>query len=454
MRLKFWGRVLTLTIVFAMLLMVLPVTPVFAAEGDAILIDTDYTLTSDMTFDGTGFIINADNITLDLNGHNITGNYPSIYSDPFLSGVEVKGHSGITIKNGTIIGFQVGVFLLGSNNNIIRGVTCDENTYLGVMISASNSNLIDNVTATSNRQEGLRVASSQHNTIINTTSSSNGWHGLQISGGLDYSSSGGPDDSSSNTSVLNSKFLNNGSIASPANGIASSSANHIVIENCILAGNAGWGVAIKGFMPEPGVYLPSNNHVIKESLIKDNINDSPGYPIPIGGGIYLEYVDQSSVMGNSIIKNSPEGVKLVYSSNNSLLDNNIALNSGPGLVITTGSNYNEILGNSIDNNGANGIRLGAGPADKTFMIGPAPNNNIISRNILEGNAANGMVLVTGVHDNTIAGNTIKENGASGILVPAPPPVVPPLAIRQIATQITRGRQAIRKDWSINIHIGY
>ena len=427
MGLKVGTRVVfTVTTIFGMLLMALPVTPVFAAEGDAITIDADYTLMSDMTFNGTGFIINADNITIDLNGHTITGNYPP-YSKPPYSGVEAINHSGVTIKNGTIRGFNVGIFLLGSNNNVISGIVTSENTYLGILVSASDGNLISNVTAVSNIQEGLRVASSQNNTITNTTSSNNGWHGLQISGGLDYSSSGGPDYSSSNTSVLDSKFINNGSIGLPANGISSSDANNTVIENCILAGNAGWGVAIKGFMTPEFVYLPSYNHLIKESIIKDNINNSPGYPIPIGGGIYFEYVEESLVVGNSTIKNSPEGMKLVYSSGNSIINNNIALNSGPGLVITTGSNHNEILDNSIDNNGANGIRLGAGPADKTFMTGPAPNNNNISNNTVEGNAANGMVLVTGASDNTIANNTIKENGTNGILVPEPPPGVPPPA---------------------------
>jgi len=44
---------------------------------DPIYIDADYTLDSDLIFNKDGFIIMADDITLDLNGHTINCTAPS-----------------------------------------------------------------------------------------------------------------------------------------------------------------------------------------------------------------------------------------------------------------------------------------------------------------------------------------------------------------------------------------
>ena len=64
--------------------------------GDSISVDT--TLDSDLTCSGTALTISVDNITLDLDGHTITGSSSG-------DGVLVFGHNDVTIKDGTISGF-------------------------------------------------------------------------------------------------------------------------------------------------------------------------------------------------------------------------------------------------------------------------------------------------------------------------------------------------------------
>src|SRR5262245_38599980 len=75
--------------------------------GDVIVKDTK--LTSDLlNCPGDGLAIGAPKITLDLNGHSITGTGNG-------SGVSNgDGHAKVTIKNGSISGFELGVHLSGA----------------------------------------------------------------------------------------------------------------------------------------------------------------------------------------------------------------------------------------------------------------------------------------------------------------------------------------------------
>lgn len=68
-------------------------------------ITQDTRLTSDLTCPpGNGLVIGADNIILNLGGHTISGNFAT----PFpTTGVEINSHSGVTVRNGTIEGFDL-----------------------------------------------------------------------------------------------------------------------------------------------------------------------------------------------------------------------------------------------------------------------------------------------------------------------------------------------------------
>jgi len=147
--------------------------PTSYAQSPPITLTGDFTLTSDITFAGTGFIVDADNITIDLNGHTITGP-----SSGFNIGVSIDRHNGVTVKNGTITGFAFGIILTVVEDNHIKGINITSNTEEGIFLgfgSINNEFEHINVTRTTGNGIFLRFDSdNNHFEHINVTSNRNG----------------------------------------------------------------------------------------------------------------------------------------------------------------------------------------------------------------------------------------------------------------------------------------
>ncbi len=89
-----------------------------------------YILTTDLTSTGTCFTITARGITLDGNGHTITG------SDS-LWGVNVREYAtGVTVKNMNISGFNTGIYVTASDAHVI-GNTITNMGWSGITVSNS-----------------------------------------------------------------------------------------------------------------------------------------------------------------------------------------------------------------------------------------------------------------------------------------------------------------------------
>ena len=115
------GPVLWVAICLAAAL-TLPLRPAAAWTppcGTTIFSDT--TLDDDLTCVASAIVIGADGITLDFNGHTVTGSGAG-------DGVLVSGRSGITLKNGAIGNFESGVRILNSSDVTIKDMTLTANT--------------------------------------------------------------------------------------------------------------------------------------------------------------------------------------------------------------------------------------------------------------------------------------------------------------------------------------
>src|SRR5688500_15352514 len=75
-------------------------------------ITADFVLANDLKCNGDAFVINADNVTLDLGGRTITGPGmgPQTWPQPQLDSVGVRtgGHINVTARNGTISALYTG----------------------------------------------------------------------------------------------------------------------------------------------------------------------------------------------------------------------------------------------------------------------------------------------------------------------------------------------------------
>lgn len=136
------------------------------------VITTDTVLDADLTCAGPGLIIGADNITLDLNGHTLTG--PGLDCPPTCSffsvpdGVRVDRHNGVTITNGYITGFVYGIRLIGASHNVIDHVVTTDSTFNGIALSS-----------------GLGLSGSDNNVVTHCDSSNNTVFGIIMNDGSD-----------------------------------------------------------------------------------------------------------------------------------------------------------------------------------------------------------------------------------------------------------------------------
>lgn len=147
---------------------------------------------------GAAITITANNVTIDFNGRTLSG-AAGPGSQAF--GVYAADRSNLTLRNGTITGFNIGVFLddtdrdySNSGSHLLEGLTVDGNTVTGLQIEGRTNTLNKNrVTDTGGSTvaggievTGILINGPQtmvlDNTVARTVASGNGTaRGIQVS---------------------------------------------------------------------------------------------------------------------------------------------------------------------------------------------------------------------------------------------------------------------------------
>jgi parallel beta-helix repeat protein len=143
--------------------------------GDTIVADT--ILDRDLVdCPSNGIVIGADNITLDLNGHTITGDgerFKGCGSREFCdTGVVNDGHDGITLRDGSVRGFFAGVFVGKARDNRVLRVSSSGNKYFGFVIAESVRSVVRDSSGNNNPVpdgDGIGVFASRHLRIVNNS---------------------------------------------------------------------------------------------------------------------------------------------------------------------------------------------------------------------------------------------------------------------------------------------
>ncbi|MDQ3728071.1 MAG: right-handed parallel beta-helix repeat-containing protein [Actinomycetota bacterium] len=150
------------------------------ACGDEITADT--TLDSDLVdCPSNGIVIGADDITLDLDGHRVDGDgteFAACPADEFCdTGLLNDGHDGVTVKDGSVREFGVGVFIGKARHNRVLRISSTKNVFFGFVIARSARSLIRDSSGSGNpapEGDGLGLFDSHHIRILHNSFRHNG----------------------------------------------------------------------------------------------------------------------------------------------------------------------------------------------------------------------------------------------------------------------------------------
>jgi parallel beta-helix repeat protein len=162
--------------------------------------NTVYKLTANLTSCGTCLVVANNRITVDLQGHSITGDCGGgSLSDGAAVGDEDVARDVTTVRNGSVSGFFFGVGLGSSTNSQVLNVTASDNVFgivvgsrglvkscsatnNGVGIAVNDHGQVEQCVASFNVASG--IVAFDHCLITRNTANSNGEEGIAIFGGF------------------------------------------------------------------------------------------------------------------------------------------------------------------------------------------------------------------------------------------------------------------------------
>jgi parallel beta-helix repeat protein len=287
------------------------------------IVTQDVTLESDLLdCPGDGLRIGADSITIDLAGHVIDGSNTG-------DGIRDAGHQGVTVENGTIQEFSVGVRLESAAGNGLAGLQLTNNRDLAVSLFDASDNHLSGLTA-----------------FGNGASTPSGEGILLVSG-------------SDRNVVEGSTFANNGSWAIR---ITNSSRNRIRYND--IGSHRSAGIVLLGGCIE---------NVIAHNLVNGAGLDG----ISTGAGNNVGNV----LDGNQVSEQSRDGISIQFASATKLIRNDVSFNGADGITVgqsfTVGQTTDTLVQrNRADANGDDGIdtsepstTLTANRANRNFDLG-------------------------------------------------------------------------------------
>ena len=235
----------------------------------------NYVVTTNLTSSGSCITITVDDVSIDLQGHSITGT---------AGGFGIGGNNNEVITNGTVTKFAIGLNLPGYFNTV-SGMTVEQNSGSpGQGILLGYGSTVTDTSVSGNTAMGI-----QGNTIMVNNSSVDNNDDLGISG--------------NNLVVINSEVNNNG-----IGGIDIFTNEN---ETGYVAGvsaknNGGAGISIHGYG--------------SGQVIDSNVTGNPAGIAIVGG----------TVMGNTVQNNADYGISLTCPAN--ATGNTVKNNTGGNIV--------------------------------------------------------------------------------------------------------------------------
>lgn len=272
---KSYGWITASSVLVLTIAMSAEVQPVSAQVACGDTITGNAILSSDLLC-STNPALTVDGGRLDMNGFTVE-------CDNSGDGIVLLGKNS-RLANGTVIGCEDGVKLLGDGGHHVNNVTSTDNDEEGFAIRSDNNHLVD-CRASNNGDEGFSI-DSDNNQLVGCTSSEND-DGILVTG----------------------------------------DANHIV--NCTVDDNADAGIKLRS---------GERNHVVGNLIRGENGDEG----ISIGGG-----ADKNKINANIIEDMGDEGILIRSNNDDNKVSGNQVLNSDKeGIKIDASAEGNQITGNT------------------------------------------------------------------------------------------------------------
>jgi hypothetical protein len=356
--------------------------------GDEITEDT--TLDGDVgPCPGPGLIIAADNVTLDLDGHSVTGNpaaRAATHTDQ--AGVLFRMVSGSTVRDGTVEQFDAGIAIRGGSGNVVDNVTVQDNINYRVVTGVDADP--GPTTPSCDYGDGIAVFNSEDNVVEDSRIVNNGpLSGVSLvedSDGNRVSRNVIADNDIVNRTPLG---LNTVCGTGPDQGpmrrgrtmqdsgvrIEGPGADDNRVQQNEVTGNGLTGIAIHGYVCRP----PAT---------------SPFPPAPNNGG-NLVFKNDVSDTGSDGLDSIADGIatlatgppEVVCVAHSNTIKNNVSSdNDRDGIFMGgRGSHDNTVVNNVVDDNARDGLRL-EGPSFRgDRMVAPGAIDNKLLANEGSGN---------------------------------------------------------------------
>lgn len=296
--------------------------PYTISSSGAYIVTRDLTLT---TTNSNGITIEADNVTLDLNGHTLTG--PGKTAGATGSGIYVNGtHYNITICNGTVRDWRdKGIGAGTATNSQFELLRCYNNGSNGLLVG--NDNTVSGNTAHSNGTYGIQTGNGC--TVNDNNSYGNGSGGIYVGSGCSVSGNSCRGNTGSGINAGNCCVITkNSCLSNTLRGIS-------VGEGCTVSGNTCMSNGEHGI-------LSYNGGLISENVCRNNTGDGiwvqaycqvvnnncngNGYSTCDGAGIHATSTS-NQIMNNHCTGND-RGLDL-DAANNIVSGNTLRINTTP-----------------------------------------------------------------------------------------------------------------------------
>jgi hypothetical protein len=347
-------------------------------------VTTSVTLTADIgpcpsTTDGIDIV--ASGITVDLNGHTITGTNSTNTTLNEPVGIGLMNVHNVTVTGpGTVQDFDAGVSVNGGSGNKITGITA-QNNVAHVLLTGGDPS-VPLYQQPCDYGDGITTDNSTSNVISDNTTTGNGpFSGISLV------------DASSYDKVIHNKSYNNQVSNLESDGVTPGPCGPFSA-NAVGQGRPHQDIGIRIEGPGATNNVVEDNQAISNQLegISIHGNVCPNNPAGVPAGLpnIHNLVENNLVQSNGfadttdgigVLTQGPPGIVCV-AYDNSIIGNTSDYNANDGIDLGgRGSSGNTVSNNVTDFNGNDGIEL-SGPA--AGLAGTI--NSILTNNEGHGNA--------------------------------------------------------------------